>query len=256
MKYIIYPYKIGSKSAKVLAKTLGTTRVYSDGKYVPKRKHVVINWGNSKLPDWWYLVDRRNVVVLNEPKSVRIAKDKLETLKVLRDHDINVPKFTTDMDAAIRWIEYDECKVMCRTLLSSHSGKGIVVAKELEDLVDAPLYTQYVKKTHEFRVHVFRGEVIDYVQKKKKAGFEDRNKYVRSVENGWVFCRDDIEVRDDVKTIAVDAVNVLGLDFGAVDVVLGHDGEVYVLEVNTAIGMEGTTIVKYKQAFDDYLEAL
>jgi D-alanine-D-alanine ligase-like ATP-grasp enzyme len=175
---------------------------------------------------------------------------------VLDEAGVNIPNFTTHRADAQRWLENDECKVMCRTILNGHSGKGIVVAREVEELVDAPLYTEYIKKTHEFRVHVFNGNVIDYVQKKKRAGVEERNKYVRSVENGWVFCREDIEVREDVKAIAIDAVLALGLDFGAVDVILGHDGNVYVLEVNTAIGMEGTTVECYKNAFQEFLNEL
>ena len=256
MKFIIFPYKMGSESAKKLAEALHTRNVYPNRNYVPKRKHVIINWGNSKNPQWIEMAARRNVKILNKPANVKTASNKLNTFNALSAAGINIPEFTTSKASAQLMLENDEGKVMCRTILNGHSGRGIVVAKEVDELVDAPLYTQYIKKTHEFRVHVFNGAVIDYVQKKKKAGVEERNKYVRSVENGWVFCRDDIEVRDDVKNIAVSAVNALGLDFGAVDVILGHDGEVYVLEVNTAIGMTGTTVDCYKRAFESYLNGL
>ncbi len=252
MKFVVFPYKMGSQSAKTLASVLNTKRVYADGNYVPKRKHIIINWGSSLLPVWANIALQRGVTILNNPYNVRIASNKLETLRCLSGI-VNTPEFTTDKAVAQAWLEDDECKVMCRTVLNGHSGKGIVVAKEVNDLVDAPLYTKYVKKTHEFRVHVFNGKVIDYVQKKKRTGIVDRNKYVRSVENGWVFCRENIEVSEDAKALAIDAVNTLGLDFGAVDIILGHDGKVYVLEVNTAIGMEGTTVECYKKAFDGYL---
>lgn len=253
MKPIIFPYKMGSASAKKLANTLNTRRVFANRKYKPKRRHVIINWGTSAYPTWWPVKIQRNVEVLNKPEAVKKASNKLTTLQVLKAANIKVPKFTTLQRQAQDWLENDEGKVMCRTLLNSHSGNGIVVAREVDELVDAPLYTMYVKKSHEFRVHVFKGSVIDYVQKKKKSGFEDRNPYVRSTANGWVFCREGIEIRDDVKNASVAAVNALGLDFGAVDVVLGKDGLVYVLEVNTAIGMEGTTVEKYTEAFRGYI---
>jgi glutathione synthase/RimK-type ligase-like ATP-grasp enzyme len=255
MKYIVFPYKMGSKSAKTLAQILNTKRVYADGNYTPKRRHVIINWGNSQNPLWANVALKRGTIVLNPPDLVKIASNKLETFKCL-EGIVSIPAFTTDKAVATQWLEDDECKVMCRKLLNAHSGKGIVVAKEVDELVDAPLYTQYIKKAHEFRVHVFNGKVIDYVQKKKRTGVVDRNKYVRSVENGWVFCRENILVRDDVKQIAIDAVNTLTLDFGAVDVILGHDGKLYVLEINTAIGIEGTTVESYKAAFANYLVTL
>ena len=54
-------------------------------------------------------------------------------------------------------------------------------------------------------------------------------------------------VRD---TIAVNAVKALGLDFGAVDIIYNEkENQYYVLEVNTAPGLEGTTLIKYAERF-------
>lgn len=244
---------MGSQSGKIVADSLVTKRVRPDGRYMPKRRHIIINWGNSKLPNWWSTAIRRDVQVLNEPDSVKYASNKLSTFEILSECEVSIPEFTTSKAKATEWLENDEGKVMCRKILNGHSGRGIVVAREVDQLVDAPLYTKYIKKSYEFRVHVFRGKVIDYVQKKKRKGIVDRNPYVRSVENGWVFCRDDIVVLPEVQTLAVDAVNALNLDFGAVDIIKGQDGKVYVLEVNTAIGLAGSTVEAYKKAFEDYI---
>jgi glutathione synthase/RimK-type ligase-like ATP-grasp enzyme len=46
----------------------------------------------------------------------------------------------------------------------------------------------------------------------------------------------------------------LGLDFGAVDI--GHriiDNKVFVFEVNTAPGIEGTTLQRYVNTFNEYI---
>jgi D-alanine-D-alanine ligase-like ATP-grasp enzyme len=51
---------------------------------------------------------------------------------------------------------------------------------------------------------------------------------------------------------SISAVNTLGLDFGAVDLIVAKDGRVYVLEVNTAPGIEGITLEKYVKAFQNY----
>ena len=42
---------------------------------------------------------------------------------------------------------------------------------------------------------------------------------------------------------------VLGLDFGAVDLLLTSDLRVMVLEVNSAPGLSGSTLSKYVEAF-------
>jgi len=52
-----------------------------------------------------------------------------------------------------------------------------------------------------------------------------------------------------LEEFSVGAVKALGLDYGAVDVVLGVNGRFYVLEVNTAVGMEGTILKAYTNKF-------
>ena len=55
--------------------------------------------------------------------------------------------------------------------------------------------------------------------------------------------------------LAVDCVNHIGLDFGAVDIIYNNRDDVcYLLEVNTAPGLQGTTLEKYKDAVEKYCE--
>jgi glutathione synthase/RimK-type ligase-like ATP-grasp enzyme len=48
---------------------------------------------------------------------------------------------------------------------------------------------------------------------------------------------------------AVKAIIKLGLDFGAVDIIQTPDGHGWVLEVNTAPAIEGSTVDAYADAF-------
>jgi hypothetical protein len=144
--------------------------------------------------------------------------------------------------------------IYCRTSLTSHSGGGIVIAKNILDLVEAPLYTLGTKHKYEYRVHVFRESVIDVQQKKRRLNWTGGDTGIRNHSNGYVYARADINYPVEIEQAAIQAVKILGLDFGAVDIgYRERDNKVFLFEVNTAPGLTGTTLVKYAQAFKDYL---
>lgn len=242
LKPILYPYKMSSQSAKLLSSSLHCKRVYPDRNYRPRDNHLIINWGNSQVPIWGGS-SFDSPKVLNHPHKVAIAANKLETFMHLHPA-ISIPRFSTYKPDAVRWIEQGH-KVFCRTSLTSHSGRGIVIAETVEQLVDAPLYVQAVKKDKEYRVHVFQGQIIDYQQKKKREGFEGGISGIRNHANGWVYARNDIQLPEEVAHQSIKAIQTLDLDFGAVDICTSLDENVYVFEVNTAPGLHGTTLQKY-----------
>lgn len=257
----IYPYNMGSESAKQLAEMLEVSRVYSDGRYSPKSAHFIINWGSSTVPNWYAEAMRRGTKVLNKPESVAMASNKLKTFQALERAGIMVPKFTTSRSVAQEWLDAD-FTVVERHELQGNSGSGIRLVSAMDEsleseLTSAPLYTKYIPKKKEFRVHVFRGQVFDYAQKRKRRTEErpaNFNKYICSTEMGWLFCKTDIEHIQAVKDIAVRAVSALGLDFAAVDIIY-HKDRAYVLEVNTAPGMAPSTLRSYVDAVKGYIGA-
>ena len=143
---------------------------------------------------------------------------------------------------------------IARTTTTGHSGQGIVVIRPEDDGVDAPLYTKYIKKKVELRMHVVNGVVIKTAQRKKRSGFEHTKNQllIRSFDNGWVHVVNDVEdFPTDALRQASLAVQALGLDFGAVDLVIEKDtNNVYILEVNSAPGLSAPTVIEaYKEAF-------
>lgn len=243
----VYPYNKKSKAAKDLAKALKCKVLTRPRR---SRKEVLINWGSCKY-------DNTKSYAVNHHIAVGFASHKLSSLQIFKESGVDCPDFTADIEVAKDWIREGEI-VVCRKLLKSHSGKGIVIAKKIEELVAAPLYVKYFPKTYEFRVHVFNGKVIDSVQKRKRSGVSEEgyNKYVRSHNNGWVFCRENNKVTEDAKMLAVNAVKVLGLDFGAVDIVMKTNGTCKVLEVNTAPALQGTTLDSYVKAIKEFTNGL
>lgn len=254
MKPIIYPYNISSNSAKLLAEKLNTKRVYPNKKYKYKQGHIIINWGNTTIPQWdeRFTTGEDNFNYLNRPEDVLFAVNKKYFFEVLRDSgNVNIPEFTTNKEIAKQW----EGQVIGRKVVKGTQGNGIVFPWDGEE--DCQLYVKYIKKNREYRVHVFLGQVIDIQQKKKKKDIENINYQIRNHKNGWIFARDNIEVPEEVIEQALRAVEDLWLDFGAVDVIYNdHYQKAYVLEINTAPGLEGQTLDNYVNAIENYIHSL
>ena len=241
----VYPYSPYSKSAKTLADALGCKRIRVEGsRFIPSIRKTVINWGATHLPMEYHMYPH-----LNDPGAVRRACDKIAALHALLQEDVSIPDFTCNPEEALGLLA--KGPVVCRTIINGHSGRGITIAKTEQELVAAPLYTQYIKKKSEWRVHIFLNEVI-MVQRKvrnKDVPDDEVNWHVRNHGNGFIYQQNDINPPDCVIEQAMDAVHALSLDFGAVDVIYNefHD-KAYVLEVNCAPGLEGTTVNNYVNA--------
>lgn len=123
-------------------------------------------------------------------------------------------------------------------------GTDIMPVLQEEDftarhLAGAEFFTKFIPSQREFRCWIYRRrhlgtyeKVLQYPERYRRIG--------RNYDNGFVFqlCREDSIPRGAVSAASA-AVEAIGLDFGAVDVLLGKDGEFYVLEVNSAPGVEG-----------------
>ena len=241
--------------------------------YTPRLPLTVINWGTSaqKVPDRLY--QNTNVTWINHPDKVAISSNKLLSFQALKEAGVSIPGFTTNRNEANDW----RCIFFGRKVLTASSGNGIIEfdpeyphseggmypapSNDNPYTNDAcPLYVKYIKKSAEYRIHVAAQQengqkthkVIDIQQKRKRRELsnEEVDYTIRSHANGWVFCREDITSPDDsVISEAIAAVIALGLDFGAVDVIWNtHYQKAYVLEVNTAPGLEGTTLQIYTDA--------
>lgn len=249
MRFAVYPYKIGSNSAHELASALDTFQIKHDRsrfRHWNNPRWWIINWGSSQCP-----TGRR---VLNPSINVNRAADKLKFFQFIKDH-ARVPDFTTSRSTAAGWFNRRKDMVVCRTILSGHSGAGIVIADSPDGVVAAPLYTKYIPKDAEFRLHFISGRRDPFfVQRKvKRSDFTNRyNVRVRNLEGGYVYAHNDVELPNDVKAQAQAAFGASHLDFGAMDVIWNEvQQKAYVLEINTAPGLQGATIGAYRDAFNN-----
>lgn len=246
MTFKIYPYKNGSRGAKVLANALGCKVLRKVGsKYRYKEGDLIINWGAVDCPF-------NGPCVANQPAAVDVARNKLTCFNALKEADVSIPPFWTKKED----IPNEAFPVFCRTTLTGHSGAGIVVANKREELVNAPLYTQYIKKKHEYRVHVLRNKergasIICIQRKARRNNAENGDFKIRNLANGFVYVMAD-HAPALVERLSLNALLATGLAFGAVDVIWNEAQQrAYVLEINTAPGLEERTAEKYAAAFEE-----
>lgn len=240
-----------SNGAITINKLLGSASKLVRRDPLPRQYHTVINWGNSSVirsnnPD-------PNIRIINKPSAVAEASNKKASLMRMHMNGVRVPLTQTnppDIQDGEIWL--------ARTVLNGSGGQGIKVIRYGDTVPEAPLYTKYVRKTVEWRIHVAFGKAI-FAQRKLRVNDADQTKdqkLIRNHDNGWVFGPRPIEeAGEEAVEQAIKAVSSLGLDFGAVDLVIGkRDGLPYVLEVNTAPGIESPTLEgAYEAAFKQAL---
>lgn len=262
MKTFIYPHNPKSLGARNLSEALDVRRIsHIKSSFKGGKDKTVINWGASEVPS-----EVQKCVVLNSPGVLSNVIDKRKFFQLL-EGKVSIPKWTSSLKIAMSWAE-DGKEVLARSLLKGHSGRGIIFFDDdpdNKDFLKAGLFTQYKKKKEEFRLHFAFGEMIGYQKKVLRKTDDDGNPIdpkridfrVRSYKNGFIFQREDISLHDDVLEQSKKAFEVSNLDFGAVDVIWNEqEGRAYILEINTAPGIEGTTVNEYEKAFRNALRDL
>lgn len=267
----IFPYGI-SESANILRDTINeissstiARKLRLQGSaFRGRTTDLIVNWGSGNSDAFNAIVG--NARFLNNPTAINTASNKVSAFEAMNAANVSCVENTTDIEVARQWVR-DGFGVFCRTELRGHSGAGIVYCSttapdDLGNVVhqtevpQAPLYTKRGHTTNrEYRIHIFKGEVIFIQQKRRQAGYRDNPNYsnvVRNHGNGWIYAHNNITaINTAAVTSAVAAIEAVGLDFGAVDVMTRQD-DAWVLEVNTAPGQAGdTTRVAYSQAILD-----
>ncbi len=265
-RVFLKPYHRTSKSARLVASKLGIKRLkLKNSKYKHRKGDIIINWGSQRLNS----EELKARAIFNPPSRVEACSNKEKFFSQFNHRhnlrELVVPN-TTDEDVVQEWLNEGR-KVVGRKLLSSHSGRGIVILDpekipdEGVDIEGISLYTKYIPKKAEYRIHFVRTgfERIESLisQKVLRSGVDKSkvNWHVRNHDGGFIFAqnvggRPVVDtVPDKVFAVARTAFLHLGLNFGAVDVIYNErKDKAYVLEINTAPGLMGRTVDFYTDA--------
>ena len=254
---IIYPFKKGLASTAMLRNAGAKVRYGTS----TVRQGIATAWGMKTMPAW-----AGNVLWVNRPDALSLVSDKLQWAAyctALRDQAcVIVPEFTTSTEQATEWAGTSRTKVLCRTELNSHSGQGITVARQAEEVIDAPLYTKYFRKNQEFRIVYGTACGVVYAKSKRRPADTEMTAddlLIRTKERGYVY-----QDEEDIPVPILEALSILaadlssrGLSLLAYDVAYNSATEqVCIIEANTAWGMNEEAGIKTLAAMETIGETL
>lgn len=196
-----------------------------------------INWGHTKFDG------------VNTPEAIKLASHKRNALEVMISNQVPVPMYTR------YFRDITSFPVIGRT--SYHTqGSGFFFCNNKDEAFHATNngathFLQYIDGAREFRVHIVNGQSIKISEKHKS--YDPQTGHF--TEGSWSY-PERFKRKITMRRIAKEAVQALGLDFGAVDMLYKKiNGEpcFFVLEVNTAPCLtesrEGDTLERYAEAF-------
>lgn len=223
-------FGIKSKTAKQIASQLNIP--YGISSY----SDFTIRWG-SNLP-----LKRKT---FNSQEAVSTASNKPKTRLLLSGNGIPVPK-----DSKINF------PVVGRPT-KHYGGKKFFYCENIYDVrraerKGAVYFSQFYNKQREYRVHIGSGKVLLFSVKQG-----DKSKRVWNVRNGFTFrhlARSEWAWANelmDIQRACKNALKLVGLDFGAVDVMVSDtESQPFVIsEINTAPGGSPLMVRRYSDYF-------
>lgn len=218
--YFLY-HRTTRPTGEVLAQALGLPH----GSTPPQdRQDVVIRWGSqASLPY------RPSLFTINPAAAIGRATNKYQSLVRMRERGVVVPNFAHD-PSGLR-------APFLGRLIDHTRGRDIILCMQLSDAnrERRDFFTEYIPTAREYRARVVGDECVrisEKVLRDPDAG--PQVPWIRNYETGYIFRSPTVRLNAYQEALAVSAVKAHGLDFGAVDLVVGDDGHTYVLEVNTA----------------------
>ena len=124
--------------------------------------------------------------------------------------------------------------------MSGHGGEDLIPVFEPQEVpwrrqAGWDWFSSYVPVKTEYRVWMFRDECLDVYEKVMRSP-GDYAYIGRNFRNGFDFEPCVVPPREAIRQARL-VIKALSFDFGAVDMLHGLDGEIYVLECNTAPGV-------------------
>ncbi len=202
-----------------------------------------------------HMLKLQGVTVYNDGRAIERTVDKAMTSFLLHHAGIATPKtwVCESRQTAHQIIAQNTQKLVIKPLFGSQ-GQGVrLVDKAASPLpmdahVDGVFYLQQlITSSYDYRVFVVNNQAIAAM---KRTG----ETWLHNVAQG---AQCEVTSESDVLEIALQAAQILDIDYCGVDVIRDEDGKLYVLEVNSIPawrGLQSVTSINIAQALvDDFL---
>lgn len=238
-KLAIVFHPSGSWSAVRLAAYMGAAAIpVADADKQKSRPDWLIRWGTPVGMTY-----KPALGVLNSGDALIANKNRIVQLKALGDAGVRIPLW---WDSYMPNISVANPILGRSMFIGGHrtkKGEGITFYPEGSTPAQHDYYVSFIDKARQFRVNVVglatrTREVIPTTLEAKASPI-------------WNNTDEDFDykIAEDtpkaVEVAAVAAVKSLNFDFGAVDIITGKDGRVYVLEVNTAPALHVKSVLPW-----------
>ena len=236
-----------------------------EGDFIKDRYEIAIRFGTfaSYTPptDFEYNIKEGIKKCSNKLKARQIfMKNKIPTPPVYSLAEIKGMIFNDDYEGI------NDILPLVARKERHHGGRGFKLLEDVNEVstairegldFDIGYFSEFYPKQEEYRVHIASGKAI--IVARKEVPEEQQSQPVWNLNDNGV-CEgfntlrwsDYRQIEDIIKSASL-AVNILGLDFGAVDVVARPESGAFapagVLEVNSAPRLEEYGIKRYSQYF-------
>ena len=235
MHILLRRKKLGLSIAKMTDQMEQDTTTIRNDKHIPEPEGEALcfRWGcTSNVPKGYRIV--------NKAKNIHLVNNKLEFRKLLEAESLctdtwySLDELMNDEHAVVdtvivRPAKHSQAKHLYHVVNPDQIEEAVRKCEALD--VGGYYINKFVKKSAEYRVFIANGRVV-WVAQKTPA---DPNDVAWNVAKGGRF--DNVRWGDwplEVLETAVKAHTLSGLDFSGVVIMVGEDGGVYVLEINSA----------------------
>jgi len=204
----------------------------------------VINWGSHGS-----IVAGK---VVNTPEACKKCGNKAIQHKALQGHTWSIPVWTEGevfneaggmyVSRPVKHFSGYDFVLLDAGLAPKQWGVTVTAGRYVRPLIDIDT---------EYRVHVMEGKIIRCMIKVPEGDGPDP--LCRTHSKGWVLQGKYVsQTPKGCKSAAKQAVEMLGLNFGAVDVCTTKGGGVKVIEVNSSPGLIGSSLNRYAEKIKEY----
>jgi glutathione synthase/RimK-type ligase-like ATP-grasp enzyme len=222
----------------------------------------IVRMGSTALPE-------HKGISINSINAVRSSSNKLTMKKMFSDAGINSPEYyyreelSNLTEAGLEELSFP---ILAKKTFRSR-GQGMIKINNIETLLSFlestpvsksnPYYFErYYNYAREYRLHVSSLENCFYACRKMlKSEIPKEDRWFRNDSNSiWVLEDNPLfnipETWEEIKDECIRALDVIGLDIAAMDVIVSKSGEFKILESNSAPSFGTITPYRYMEVIN------